>query len=338
MKTSELSRVLELVRPGLARKDLLEQATSIVFKNDRAWTFNDEVAVSVSMRTGVTGAVFAEPLYKFLGKLPQDGDIQIEDVEGEFRFSCGRNRAGIRKDEEIRLPVDEEIKDPQEWMDLPEDFLKALDRILFSCAQGGYRPILACVHITPEFVESSDGFRLTRASCRFDLAGHNDLCVVGRNMERLSDYHPTKFGISGNWIQFLNEEGVRYSVRIVDGDYPDLGKFITIEDGQNIELPRKELEKALEWASVVADDSIRYRQKVDLSIQKGKMVVKGEGPDGWAEETIRMKYSGPPLRFQANPSLLKEMLILGGKVIVGKNSLKIESDEFVHVVSLEDDE
>jgi len=337
MKVSEIRNVLELVRPGLAKKDLIEQSTSVVFSEGRAWTFNDEVSVSVPIDLGITGSIPAEPLYKFLGKLPPDGDIQVEGADGEFRFSCGRSKAGIRRDGDIRLPVAEEVTEPERWEDLPEGFTEAVGRVLFSCAQGGHRPILICIHVTPEFMESCDGFRMTRVSYRFGPKDDNDLCIVGKNLEKIADYSLTRFGISGNWLQFSNEDGVKYSMRIVEGSYPDLDKFIDVGDGQEIELPAKGLEKALEWASVVADDSIKYRQRIVLEIQKGRVVVKGEGPDGWAEETVRMKYSGPALRFQANPSLLKEMLGLGSRVTVGKESMKIESDGFVHVVSLEDE-
>jgi len=338
MKTSELRHALELVKPGLARKELLEQATSIIFKDDKVWTFNDEVAVVVPLKIGLIGAVPADPLYKLLAKLPPDGDLRIEeespDQKQELRFSCGRNRAGIRRDEEIRLPLDEEIGEPEGWQDLPEGFTKALDRVLFSCAQGGHRPILTCVHITDNHIESCDGFRMTRIKIK---AVCDDICIVGKNLENLTDYSPIKFGFSDNWIQFLNKDNVRYAVRMVEGDYPSLDQFIEFE-GQDMEFPAEDVKKALDWAKVIADDSIKYKQNVDLSIQKGKLIVKGEGPDGWAEETLRLKYNGPVMEFKTNPIMFQEMLELGGKIIVGKESLKIESDGYVHVVSLENEE
>lgn len=336
MKTSELKHALELVRPGLANKKLLEQATSVIFRDGKVWTFNDEVAVVAPLETGITGVVPAEPLYKFLGKLPPDGELKIEEGDGEFRFSSGRNRAGIRRDEDIRLPIDDEVVEPDEWWSIPDGFIKALDRALFSCAQGGHRPILTCVHITQQWIESCDGFRMTRVDSS-NILDDNVVCLVGRNLERLANYSPTEIGFSGNWLQFRNGDDVRYAVRMIDGDYPDLGRFIE-EGGQELELPTNELEKALEWASVVADDSIKYKQHVDLQIQKGRITVKGEGPDGWAEETLRLRYNGPSLSFKANPTLLKEMLSLGSKITVGKESLKIESEGFVHVVSLEVEE
>lgn len=331
MKALDLKRTLELVKPGLARKELLEQSTSIIFRKNHIFTFNDEVAVVAPLDTGITGAVPSDPLYAFLGKLGEGADINIESQENEFKFSSGRNRAGIRRDEEIKLPLDEEIPEPEEWEELPEKFLEALRRILFSCSGSGHRPILTCIHITEDWMESCDGYRMTRAKIQW--RSEDNLCIVGKNLEKLSQYSPSHFGFSPNWIQFKNKDGVRYAVRIVDGEYPDLDKFTEVE-GEEVEFP-PEMENALDWAAVIVDSSIKFTQKIDVSIGKGQCTVKGEGPEGWAEQSVRMKYSGKPIIFQAHPQMLKEMVKLARKITIGDKSVKIEAEDFVHIVSLE---
>lgn len=331
MKALDLKRTLELVKPGLARKELLEQSTSIIFRKNHIFTFNDEVAVVAPLDTGITGAVPSDPLYAFLGKLGEGADINIESQENEFKFSSGRNRAGIRRDEEIKLPLDEEIPEPEEWEELPEKFLEALRRILFSCSGSGHRPILTCIHITEDWMESCDGYRMTRAKIQW--GSEDNLCIVGKNLEKLSQYSPSHFGFSPNWIQFKNKDGVRYAVRIVDGEYPDLDKFTEVE-GEEVEFP-PEMENALDWAAVIVDSSIKFTQKIDVSIGKGQCTVKGEGPEGWAEQSVRMKYSGKPIIFQAHPQMLKEMVKLARKITIGDKSVKIEAEDFVHIVSLE---
>lgn len=333
MKAADLKRSLELVRPGLARKELLEQSMSIIFRENHIFTFNDEVAVVAPLETGITGAVPSDPLYAFLGKLGEGAEIKVEAQENEFRFSSGRNRAGIRRDEDIKLPLDEEIPEPEEWTALPDKFLEALRRILFSCAGGGHRPILTCVHITEAWMESCDGYRMTRAQSQWNSDDNTSICIVGKNLGKLPQYSPTHFGSSSNWIQFKNKDGVRYAVRIVEGEYPDLNKFTEVE-GEEIEFPT-EMENALDWASIIVDSSVKSTQKIDVSIGKGQCTVKGEGPEGWAEQSVRMKYSGKPIIFQAHPQMLKEMVKLARKITIGDKSVKIEAEDFVHIVSLE---
>lgn len=338
MKSGELKKALELIKPGLANKEIMEQATSIIFREGRLETFNDEVAVLVPIDLSITGAIPAEPLYKFLAKLPPEADIKIETGENELKFSSGRNRAGIRLESEIKLPIDDELVEIEEWFDLPEQFIKALSICQFSAARSGHIPILTCLHITENFIESFDEFRITRADCHLDVTVDIpgdvplDLNIVARHLEKLPNYKPTKYGFGRNWMYFLNEAGVRFCVRLVTGNYPDLSQFMEVE-GTTLELP-KDLEKALDWASIVADDKIKYEQSVDVTIDKSSLTVRGQGPDGWAEETVMFKYRGAKHQFTAHPLFLKEMAKLGSKVTIGDTSLKIQGEGFIHLVSL----
>jgi DNA polymerase III sliding clamp (beta) subunit (PCNA family) len=337
VKTSEFKRALELVKPGLASREMLEQGTSVVFRDGCVWTFNDSVAVVAPLVIDVTGAVPAEPLYAFLGKLGPESEVNIEQADNELKFSSGRNRAGIRLEPDIKLPIDEEIQEPEEWHPLSEEFVKAVQRVQFSASSSDHLPILTCVHITEGYVETCDEFRLTRVDCVTDIQTSNQevplgINIVARHLERLFIYKPVEFGFSGDWLQFRNGEGVTYAVRMVGGDYPDLSGFFGVT-GQEFEFP-KELEKALDWASVAIDKGIKYEQHVDVELRTGAMVIRGEGPDGWAEETIRMRYNGEPVKFLTHPLFLKEMAKVARRVIVGDEALMINGDGFVHVVSL----
>jgi DNA polymerase III sliding clamp (beta) subunit (PCNA family) len=339
MKVSELKRAVELVKPGIAKKEIIEQTTCVAFRKDHLFTFNDEVAVVVPLNSDITGAVPSDPLYKFLGKLPPDEEIKIEEQENELRFSCKRNRAGIRRSEDIKMLIDEWVPEPEEWVELNDKFSDSLRRVLFSCAIGGHKPILTCVHITDEFLESCDGFRLTRISCRME-PGHGanadapmDLRIIGKSLESLPSYSPIQFGFTDNWIHFRNKDKVRYCVRLREAQYPDMDRFMEVQ-GSLLEFP--DISNAIQWASIITDDTIKLDQTVDVILSKGKMTIRGEGPNGWAEESIRMKYSGDDITFMAHPIFLVEMVKLAQKVILGGESIKVEGDEggFVHVVSL----
>lgn len=344
MKTSKLKKALEFVKPGIAQKEIMEQATSVLFRGDSVQTFNDEVAVIYPIQSGIVGAVPADPVYKFLAKLDANAEINVEQAEYELKLSCGRNRAGVRMDPEIKLPLDEELVEPKEWVPLPEKFLANLKLVLFSASRSGHKPILTCVHIAATHMETCDGFRLTR--CQMPFAPSQEqigeetpvsIKIVARHLERLPSYFPIEWGFSGNWVHFRNEAGVRYCVRSIEAEYPDLDQFMDVK-GQEIEFP-KELEKALEWASVMVDGAIKFEQKVQVQIDKKVgMTVRGEGPDGWAEEKIRMRYQGEPISFQAHPMFLREMGRLAAKVIVSKSALKVEGEGFAHVVSLDEGE
>ena len=41
-----LQKALETVKPGLANKEMIEQATSFAFMKDKVVTYNDEISIS----------------------------------------------------------------------------------------------------------------------------------------------------------------------------------------------------------------------------------------------------------------------------------------------------
>jgi DNA polymerase III sliding clamp (beta) subunit (PCNA family) len=338
MKVSEFKRALELVKPGLASSDkLMEQGTSVIFVGGRVQTFNDEVSISAPLATDVEGAVLASPIYAFLSKLPADSELEVEQGESELKLLCGRQRAGVLMEKDIKLPLDEELSEPGSWQPIPGDFLSSLRSVLFSSARSGTNPILACVNIGDGFIETCDEYRMTRCSLidsplPEDMSSGSTIKIVARHLGKLESYEPERMGYSGNWAHFDCKDGIRYCVRIVDGDYPDLGGFLEL-DGVEIEFP-KELDEALDWASVVADDAVQFAQEVKVELSRGKLIIRGEGPDGWAEDTLCMRYTGEPVTFSAHPLFLKEMVKIARKVILGREAIKIETDGMQHVVAL----
>ena len=73
MKRIDLLKALEIVKPGLASKEIIQQTTSFAFIEGRVVTFNDEISISHPVPDlDIQGAVQADELYKFLKKTKAD--------------------------------------------------------------------------------------------------------------------------------------------------------------------------------------------------------------------------------------------------------------------------
>lgn len=334
MKVEDFKQALELVKPGLASKELMEQSTSVILDGDHIWTFNDEVGVKAPFDIGMKGAVIADPVYQFLSKLDKGSEIIISEKDGKFVISSGRFRASISIDFEIKLPIDE-ISEPKKWEKLPEGFLPAIDKVLFSVGASGHLPMLTCIHITSEFIESCDVFRLTRCFGEMlKLKGVKELNIVGRHLDNLLDYSPTEIGVTDKWVHFRNKEKVVYSVRSIEGEYPDLDRHLEVE-GPDIQFP-EDIYKDLDWASVALDNKKinKFEHGVTVGFSKRGLSITGKSDCVAADSLVRMKYSGEAVEFGAHPLFLKEIIKLAKKITAGPDSLKVEGDNFVHIVSL----
>ena len=86
---TNLQTALEIVKPGLASKELIDQSTSFAFMGDRVVTYNDDISVSHPIEgLNITGAVKADKLYALLNKLKQE-EIEVEICGGEILLKSG---------------------------------------------------------------------------------------------------------------------------------------------------------------------------------------------------------------------------------------------------------
>jgi len=107
MKRQDLVEALEIVKPGLASNELLEQTTSFAFSEGNVYTYNDEISIShpVEGLEDFEGAIEAEHLYKFLKRTTRPG-ITLTPKKESLLVKSGRAQAGLHMKEEIKLPIE----------------------------------------------------------------------------------------------------------------------------------------------------------------------------------------------------------------------------------------
>ena len=85
-----LKQALEIVKPGLANKEIMEQSTSFAFIDDKVVTYNDEICISHPVPDiGIKGVIKAEEMYNFLGKVKTE-EITVTQEENEIVLKSGR--------------------------------------------------------------------------------------------------------------------------------------------------------------------------------------------------------------------------------------------------------
>ena len=130
----QLQRALEIVKPGLANKELIEQSTSFAFMGGKVITYNDSISVSHPVEgLELEGAVLADNLYKFLGKIKK-ADVDLVVKDNEIILTTGKATAGLTLQSEIKLPLDETLSERGRWQKLPENFIDHIEcfwKVLF---------------------------------------------------------------------------------------------------------------------------------------------------------------------------------------------------------------
>lgn len=332
---AELLSALEIVKPGLASREMIEQSTAFAFLNGRVVTYNDEISISHPV-AGIDfdGAVKAEELYKLLNKTKRD-EIELTAEENEIRITAGRTKAGITFQAEVKLPL-EELGEIPEWKPMPERLIEALNFVQFTCSKDmAGQPVLACVHIMKKgIVESCDNVRLTRyRTGKVPIEG-SCLIPVG-NVKELLKYNIIEMSEGNGWVHFRTKADTVFSCRVMSGDeYPDVDKSgILNVEGIAITLP-KTIGDILDRAAIFSNKDYITGDNITVSMEGKKLKIRGQSEAGWLEETAKMDYEGPEIVFMIPPAFLKDILNQTNVCTVGDGKLKFMGEHWEYVAAL----
>ncbi len=299
-----LLEVLGRVSYGLSPKDTIEQSSCFVFDEGWVITYNDEITcrTQTTFPDTIHGAVDAVPLIRVLENLTDD-EIGIETTAKEFQIHGNRSQSAIRLRTEIVLPVDQ-VESPKKWAPLPEDFGKAVEQVVGVTGRNEELFITVCVHLTPKWLEACDGTQAVRYELPLDI--ERNFLVRAKSLSPVGKLGVTKIGETEQWVHFRNKMLV-YSCRRHLDKYPSesLSKMMNFQ-GEKMTLPQGAKEAAQLTGVFSGED--KSNDRIRVTLEEGRMVVRGEGNQGWAQRSLEMVYHGDPIQFWISPQMLTNLV------------------------------
>lgn len=322
-------RCLESVTAGLAHREIIEQSGCFVFKDNQVMTFNDEIACINKSPLKMTGAVKAKPLLDLLSKLPDD-DIDVE-VQGNELLVRGKSRkSGITMEAQVMLPI-EHVEIPEEWRELATEFVEAV-KMVYDCASTEESNfIYCCVHITPEFVETSDRFQIARYL--LDTGFEEEVLIRADSIKHIVGMSLTSVAETVNWVHFKTADGMIIAIRRHVQDYTNFDKNLVAEGTDPVTLPAG-LDEIVERSQVFSREDA-HGNVVLVDLRNDKVVIEGHGPSGWYKEAKKVNFKGQPMRFIIYPKLLTEIAKKSNDCRVGPGRLFIDLGKFLYTTCTE---
>ena len=317
--------------PGIAEKEQFEQSSCFVFVDGDVMTFNGEILCRRASVCDLEGAVRAQPVMEILSKLPeQEVTVEVtDDKRGKCLLIKGdRRKAGIRWEADILLPIDGVVT-PEVWRPLPEDFAEAVSKVA-PCASSDEKSkfVLTCVHITGDFLEASDTYRIARHMV--DMPVEGETLVRAATLQKLAGYDMTECGMTENWLYFRNPDGLSIACRRWMDEYRNMTDFLKAEGATRVTLPAT-IKDVVEKAEVFSQENA-IANKVIINLADGRLVLEGNGSTGWYKEMKEVPYNGPKLRFMMSPQLLKDTSeraldcgVLQGRLVIDAGKFKYVS-------------
>jgi hypothetical protein len=306
IKRTELKEALEIVKPGLSNKEIIEQSTSFAFMEDRVVTYNDKISMSHPVKgLAITGAVKAEEMYQLLSRMKAE-DMELEVSENEITIKAGKSAAGLRLTSEITLPL-EEIDEIGKMQKLPVDFLEGIRLAVQVCSRDMSKEVLTCINVAGDKLISSDNVRISQVQMKTGIPVDNFL-LPADVVPLVLKMKATKISLTEAWVHFSNEAGTILSARIFTDIFPDIARFLQLPKGAvKITLPDNLIE-IIDRASVFSKKEHSLDERVTIQIETKKIKVKGESDTGWYSELAKCNYEGDTITFDMTPFLFKDIL------------------------------
>lgn len=325
IKTSELISALSKIRGGISIRGLVDGFGNYSLDDDFIRTYNDHICISYPFKTGVVASVKAENLNAVLSKIDSE-TVELEIVDNSLIIKGGNTKAGLIKTEGVKhIPI------KGEWKDLPEDFLHGLSLCSFSAADTMSMGILYCIHVNKKKLYSSDNYRISR----YELSKEIDdtFLIPAKSAEEVSKFHVNKYLLDESWVHFKSDSETIFSCRIVSGFYKDVDRFFEVQ-GKEFTLPEN-IKKYVDSSLVMADGKREFEKKIEMTIAKDRITLRGETEVGWIESKVPCQLDlEESFKVTINPVFLNEVLNKSTSITVREGRALFKSENFQHVMVL----
>ncbi len=326
----KLINELESVKKGISSKNLIEQSNSFIFTKNKIITYNDDVYAMTSTDVDIEGVIEAESLLKLLYKI-KDEEIKVGVNDNELQIKGKKFSSGILLDSEIRLPIDD-VTIPKKMIKLKDDFTECAKQACLTAGKALSEPILTCVHIYENKIESCDNDRITICNLKQEFGF--DILVPAKNLFDLCTADLTSVYVDDSWIHFKTNDGVFLSTRLFNEKFLDVQQFIPDTDVEKniIKFP-SEINDILARADTFSKDAHSQEKNVQITINKKKMEITSQNEIGWFKERILTKCT-EDFSFTINIEFLLGILRTTNEIFIIDNMIYFETDNSIHLIQL----
>lgn len=328
----------------------IEQAQHFIIDDNRVMAYNDRISISAPLKrkTGLHLTVQAEDLFKVVSDIAEDVIELSEDENGNLVVSSSSTNAWLSS-----LPLEGDLLDlvkslkldkikEGDWQNIPEDFIEGLKLCGFSVSKDAANVAYSSIYVDSDGmgdakIYSTDNFRISRYM--FDTCDAAVTFLMQfESTQELSKYEFNQIQQSGAWVHFRGEDGLTFSARTVNADFPDCSKFFKVK-GEKIKLP-PEIAPALKQSLVFSPGEDVEQRSAYLQIKNNQVIVKSENSRGGIERSVSvpgLKVKGFP-KLQINPNFFLDILQRATSMTVSENRALFSSGNFEHVMVLPADE
>ena len=336
-KRNALITALKTVKPALAKKEITEQGTHVVFSGENICAFNDHICIIHKFPTDFICSAPAEEFYKILEKLPGD-EIDITFKHNKLTMKSDGTRGGVstQAGDELLKKIDILINKEKRWIDIPKDFMEGLGLCSFSASKDMGNPVLTGIYIDDDVVMSSDNLRMSQYFLKSGTK--RKFLIPSATVSELLNFAVARYAVEndGNWAFFEMKDKTIFCAQLLTGvKYPSLEPYFDFE-GVKFTFPES-IKEAVEAALVVAPGDTDAERLIDIEIGDGVIVCRGENDLAWLEKEFKADINlqnKKTLKFSINPFFLLKILTHTYKAMYSETKILFIAKNFYHLIAV----
>jgi len=334
IETQLFHTILSAIRPGLSKKEIVQEATNFIFTGTHLATFNDQISISYPFETSFKCSVRAEDLYKIITGISAE-KIKLEVEDNQLLISGGRTKAGlvVSMEGKIASLIEELDKERHDWNNVPTDFLTGAKLCMFCTSRDATSGVYTCIKVEETEIIGTDSYRASWYQMN-GMLSHNPLFLPAKSVASLIGTEVKKYALGQSWIHFQSANGVLFSMRTMTGEFRDVKPIFEVEEEGTRAILPKELGEALTDTLVLSDEESIFDKTSDIKIGDNQIVCEVKKERGWIKKSVDVKYKKTPVEFSVNPIWLSEVLNYTTSVTIYpvKHLAVFQSGNFKHLL------
>lgn len=337
----ELEKILAGVKPGLAKKEIIEEQGHFLFTGKEIATYNEEFCIAHSFSTDFSCSVKASHLYKIINRLraeeielefdEENGKLIIKTERSENELQTVTESETMKKTVSVQNELKKGIKKEDDfWNDLPENFLTGASLCSFAASKDLLSE-RSCVYVFQKNLLCSDGRRISWFTMDKEMKG--GFLIRATATKDLDNIKANQYGETESWLHFMGE-GICFSMRKIKGQYDEKYMALFDEDFSvaRIRLP-EDVSYVVESSSVLAEDSDLMDRNVIITLEENELKCSWKGDKGKQKHSTEIKFNKDPVSFAINPSFFLQALAAGVTTMsIGDRQVLLRGENFRHIV------
>lgn len=339
---------LNIIKPGLASKDLVEELTCVWANGTYIYAYNDLIGIQVPFKTDFMGGLRGSLLLGLLDK-SRAKEVSISTLNGgnEMLLKAANARLTLALLEENRALWEVPEFDKSKSFVIGKEFIEALENVLISV--GG-----------DTSVPDQLGVTLLATNDTLDLFTTDNSTISWQRLAKPKSYNVERVIIPAVFCEQLlrlckegahlivtedsvmaqNAKGIFLFSRLVESSRPlDLADMVGSSLPETYEkdlitIPSR-LKLALERVSVVLENHVG--QPADFFIEENNvntLKMFGKTDLGEIRDSMKLDQEHLPVRISVDPSLIKRALVKRTQFLLTDNCMVLAGPgDFVHLIS-----